>query len=220
MGRSVNAGAVHGARARASVTVRPDDRPPPPEGGERAQRAASGTMAAFTSGGAYGAFSDPKQPRSGRPIGEALATALGTLGQRVHEARDVRPTTPVRVSAAGNFQAAKEGWLKVVASCPKLSGADYAVAIVIATHLNSKTGDAWPSLATLAELTHRDASTVWRSVERLSSFGLLQVRKGRGRTESNRYRPLLGNFDPETMRRRKQKTASSHAKHCEFAERT
>jgi hypothetical protein len=40
----------------------------------------------------------------------------------------------------GGFQAAKEGWLKVCASYPNLSGADYAVAIALSTYLNSTSG--------------------------------------------------------------------------------
>src|SRR4029078_12030606 len=67
----------------------------------------------------------------------------------------------------GGFQAAKECWLMMLASYPNLSGADLAVAIVIAKHMNSSSGKAWPSLETIAKLTHRDRSSAWRSLRRL-----------------------------------------------------
>jgi hypothetical protein len=122
----------------------------------------------------------------------------------------------------GAFQAAKEGWLKAVASHPNLSGADCAVAIVIATYLNSNTREAWPSFDCLARDTNRNRSTVWRSVERLEKLKLLEVRRARGRTKSHRYRPLLGELDrdPKTLRRRNKNTASSQPKDCGFAART
>ena len=121
-----------------------------------------------------------------------------------------RPASRDSPSAAGtdggNFQAAKEGWLKVVASHPNLAGADYAVAIFIASYLNSKTRVAWPSLEQLAQDTNRVPSTVWRSIERLEQFELLDVQRARGRTKSHRYRPRMGALDrdPKTLRRRKK----------------
>lgn len=127
-----------------------------------------------------------------------------------------------RMKNVGGFQAAKEGWLKVVASYPNLSGADCAIAIAISTYLNSKTGDAWPSLETLATDTNRNRATVWRSIERLELLGLLSVQRARGRTRSNRYKPLLGNMDcnPKTLRRRNKMYANSQQKSCELAVRT
>jgi hypothetical protein len=123
-----------------------------------------------------------------------------------------------KVAGNGGFQAAKEGWLTIIASYPNLSGADLAVAVVISKHLNSKTRDAWPSLDLIAELTNREPSTVWRAVGHLKSLGLLEVLPGRGRTKVNRYKPKLGNMgtDPKTLRRRTRKTASSQRKDCEF----
>ena len=156
------------------------------------------------------------------PICDALPNAIARLGYRVIEDQRTGRAKPFQPINRGGFQAAKESWLKVVASYPILSGADYAVAIVISTHLNSKTGEAWPSIALLAELTNRNRATVWKSIERLIKLRLLQVRKGRGRHKSNRYQPLMGllNCDPKTLRRRNNSSASWQPKHCEFAERT
>jgi hypothetical protein len=71
----------------------------------------------------------------------------------------------------GIFQIAKEGWLKTCASYPNLSGADLAVVIALSAYLNSKRGDAWPSIETLAEDVNRSRSTVSRSIERLEKAG-------------------------------------------------
>ena len=109
-----------------------------------------------------------------------------------------------------------------LASYPNLSAADYAVAIVIYKHLNSKSGNAWPSIELIATLTNREQSTVWRSVEKLELLELLQVRRGRGRNRVNRYRPQFGgmNCDPKTLRRRKKNTANWKKTHCEAEIRT
>jgi len=115
-----------------------------------------------------------------------------------------------RLRPNGGFQAAKEFWLMTLASYPNLSGADLAVALVIAKHLNTRTGNAWPSLERLAELTNRHVATVWKSVKKLQGLGLLAVQNRRGRHKSNVYRPLLGRMDvnPKTLRRGNQSTAN------------
>jgi hypothetical protein len=94
----------------------------------------------------------------------------------------------------------------MLASYPNLSGADLAVAIVIAKHMNSSSGKAWPSLETIAKLTHRDRSTVWRSVRRLDQLKLLAIAKRRGRNQYNVYSALLGEIerDPKTLGRRRK----------------
>ena len=133
----------------------------------------------------------------------------------------------------GNFQAAKEGWLKLCASYPNLSGADYAVAIALSTYFNSRTREAWPSFERLASDTNRNRSTVWRSLKRFENMKLVEVIHGRGRHKVNRYRPKLGcmNVDGKVLKRRttlrgktlrpcNEKSANSHQKRCELAVRT
>ena len=110
------------------------------------------------------------------------------------------------VPKRGAFNAAKEQWLKIVASRPDLSGADLAVAILLSTYFNSKTGDAWPSMARLAKDTNRDRATVWRSLRRLDPYELLQVVHSRCRRKPNRYRPLLGDLDIEPKKLRRSTT--------------
>jgi hypothetical protein len=138
-------------------------------------------------------------------------------------------STPTR----GGFSVAKEGWLKMVASYPNLAGADYAVAIVLSTYMNSKTREAWPSMRRLATDTNRDRATVWRSLKRLEARKLLTVIHSRSRRKPNRYRPRMGDMaaEPQTMRRkttprglmlrpRNVNAANSQYISCELAART
>jgi gamma-glutamylcysteine synthetase len=119
-------------------------------------------------------------------------------------------------TAAGVFQAAKEGWLMLLASDPKLSAADLAVGIIIAKHLNSKVRRAWPSLKLIAELANRHVSTVWKSVKKLHRKGLLKIHKGRGRHQFNKYELRLGNLghDPRPMRSGNKNCADQQEKDC------
>jgi hypothetical protein len=143
------------------------------------------------------------------------------------------PTTQER-KLRGGFSAAKEQWLKTVASYPNLSGADIAVAVWLSTYFNHRSHKAWPSLQRLAQDTNRNKSTVLRSMQRLEKFGLVEVVHGRGRKQTNTYRPKLGdmNLDPKTLRRpttprgikrtrtHTEKDANSQRNGCELATRT
>ena len=136
----------------------------------------------------------------------------------------------------GAFAKAKEAWLKIVASYPNLSGADYAAAIMLSTYFNQHTRKAWPSLRTLAADTNRNKSTIIRSMRRLEALNLVAVVRGCGRKHSNTYRPKLGdlNLDPKTLKRstsahgwtnkrvrtRTERVASSRRKGRELAYRT
>jgi len=155
-------------------------------------------------------------------ISGAVPSALARLRDCVIENQRTALAKPLQLINRGTFQAAKESWLKAIASYPNLSGSDCAIAMALSKYLNSKTYEAWPSIERLAEDTNRNRATVWRSIERLEKLQLLQVEKGRGRHKSNRYRPLMGslNCNPKTLRRRNNNSASWQQKHCELAERT
>ena len=137
-------------------------------------------------------------------VGDPLAKALERLESHISADGALK-------ADAVTFQARKEQWLRAIISYPNLSGADIVVAVAISTFLNSKKGYAWPSIETLADMTNRRRSTVWRSIERLKKYALLKVEKGRGRHVSNRYWPLLGatDCDPKTLRRRTKKATRS-----------
>jgi hypothetical protein len=134
---------------------------------------------------------------------------------------------------AGSFAAAKEQWLKLVASYPNLSGSDKAVAIMLSVYMNSKTRDAWPSMQRLASDTNLTRSTVWRSLKRLEKFKLLGITHARCRRKTNHYRPLLGLIDANPkalgrktsprglmLRTRNVNAANSQHISCELAART
>jgi Helix-turn-helix domain len=100
----------------------------------------------------------------------------------------------------GSFAAAKEGWLKLVASYPNLNGGDVAVAVMLSTYMNARSRDAWPSMDRLALDTNRNRSTVWRSLKRLEALNLLEITHARSRRKPNRYRPRIGHIDANPKR--------------------
>jgi DNA-binding MarR family transcriptional regulator len=106
-------------------------------------------------------------------------------------------------SASAAFLIARDGWFRVLCSHPNLSGSDFAVAVVLALHVNRKTGTAWPAIKTIAKITNRAPSTVWRSLSRLEKQGLITVVHSRSAHKSNRYRLSLGVTEhPADLRRR------------------
>src|SRR5262249_31160305 len=119
----------------------------------------------------------------------ALRIARWRKGMRGHLMTAERENAS---AARGSFAAAKEGWLKLIASHPDLSSADLAFAIMLSTYMNFKSRDAWPSVRRLAADTNRNPGTVWRSLRRLEGRKLIFVIHGRGPRNPNRYRPGLG----------------------------
>jgi biotin operon repressor len=93
----------------------------------------------------------------------------------------------------------RDGWLSRLASDPTLSGGDVAAGVILALHLNAVTRQAWPSINTIAQLTARNRTTVWRSIRRLRAAGLITTtRVGRGRYAHNRYGFTSAEDHPKT----------------------
>src|SRR5713101_2033557 len=92
------------------------------------------------------------------------------------------------------FKALKDALLLCLAGRPKVPRAALAVGVCIATHLNSKSGEAWPSIDLIAAETNLNAGTVWRSLKRLEALQIIEIIRGRGRFAPNRYR--LGSAVP------------------------
>src|SRR5262249_9703046 len=96
---------------------------------------------------------------------------------------------PFPAAAANNSRQAhaqfRDDWLGQLASYRTLSGADRAIGIALALHMNARTCQAWPSIDRIAKLTGRNAGTVWRSIGRLERAGLIAVARGRGRHVPN-----------------------------------
>lgn len=154
-------------------------------------------------------------------VTDPVADALDRLGVEVRRENELSKVRAFNVNVPGGFQAAKEAWLKALIAHPVSAGA-LAVAVAISTFLNRKSGEAWPSHETLADMTNRNRSTVWRAIHHLERLNLLEVRRGRGRHITNRYRPLLGLIahEPKTLRRRTKKAAGLQQKDCGLAGRT
>ncbi|MCA3572748.1 MAG: helix-turn-helix domain-containing protein [Aestuariivirga sp.] len=81
-------------------------------------------------------------------------------------------------------------WLDQVSSDPALSALAFRTAYVIARYTNRQTGDAWPSLETLAKAVGATDRSVKRCIAELCDAGYLQKRRG-GFGKSNRYQMEL-----------------------------
>lgn len=96
-------------------------------------------------------------------------------------------------------------WLKQVA----LSGVSHAasrIAVIISTHINSKTGSTYLGLELLAREGRMSRRTAWTAVGDLQRDGHLEVKQGGGRGKANVYRLILKTVqraapfnDPETV---------------------
>lgn len=106
---------------------------------------------------------------------------------------------------ASDFTERKLAWLEAVASDPDMQRLAVVVAVKLATrYLNSKTGDAWPSIDRLARELTANPRNVRRAIASLVESGWLDKRRGgRGRGDSNRYRTRMGGVHaPLTERKR------------------
>ena len=82
----------------------------------------------------------------------------------------------------------QDDWYARLASIPTLPASDLATGLTLMRHMSWKSRQAWPSLDTIAQLTGRNRTTVWRSIKRLKKAGLITaIRVGRGRYAHNRY---------------------------------
>ena len=80
-------------------------------------------------------------------------------------------------------------WLRQVFTDPTTGHLPCRVAGLLIDHINSITGEAWPSQVRLAEAAGVTPRAIQYSLQKLISCGHLKVRRQRGLT--NRYRPLL-----------------------------
>lgn len=77
-------------------------------------------------------------------------------------------------------------WLKAIAADGRLHSSAVRVAIVIADHINRQSGEAFPSIKTIATKSATPERTVERAVADLCKAGFLEKRRG-GFGKSNRY---------------------------------
>ena len=100
---------------------------------------------------------------------------------------------PVTAGKPKQFEAFKDAWLCQLAGDPHLSTGAMRVGIVIASHLNRKTGLAYPGFARLAALTGMARSSCIRAVKHLETRKHLKVHRTRTRSKNapNQYQPTL-----------------------------
>ena len=82
-------------------------------------------------------------------------------------------------------------WLNQVVLDGDLPANCCRVAYVIAQLWNAQSGDAWPSQTTVGAILHLDRTTIWRLTQPLVQRGHLNVKIGRGRGNTSRYRPII-----------------------------
>ena len=105
------------------------------------------------------------------------------------------PATKESRRAHARFQ---DDWYARLASISTLPASDLATGLTLMRHMSRKSRQAWPSLDTIAQLTGRNRTTVWRSIKRLKKAGLITaIRVGRGRYAHNRYSFTLPHDDPK-----------------------
>ncbi len=82
----------------------------------------------------------------------------------------------------------KQQWLDDAAALAHLSRAELAALIVIANTMNSKTGIAWLSMATIGRRTGTTIRTANRTIRRLLELGLVElVKRGTWQGKANHY---------------------------------
>jgi len=87
-----------------------------------------------------------------------------------------------------DFTRHKLEWIDSVRRNPAVTRFTACVAHELATFLNRKTRDAWPSHEKIAERLNASRSGVKKAVRRLERAGYLDVSRERGRTHTNHYR--------------------------------
>ena len=77
-------------------------------------------------------------------------------------------------------------WLEAITADGRLHSTAIRVAVVIASHLNRKTGEAFPSIKTIAAKSATPERSVERAIAELCKAGYLERRRG-GFSQPNRY---------------------------------
>ena len=84
-------------------------------------------------------------------------------------------------------------WLERVARDPECRGLPCAVAVLLAAkYINSKSGRAWPAVATLATALKANRRSVQHALDRLVEAGYLRREHAHGRTNSYWMKPPRG----------------------------
>jgi hypothetical protein len=82
-------------------------------------------------------------------------------------------------------------WLEQVACDSTLPPISTRIAILLVGFLSRGSGDAWPSLARLCDALSTSKQSAISGLKRLQTAGHLEVRAGRGRSSTSRYKPVI-----------------------------
>lgn len=94
------------------------------------------------------------------------------------------------MSGGDNFTADKLAWLDDIAKDRNVTSGAFRAAYAIAHFLNRKSGEAWPSQATLAEQAGMTRQNLQKAIGTLVDAKYLTIEIGRGRGACNVYRPV------------------------------
>jgi hypothetical protein len=93
------------------------------------------------------------------------------------------------------FTALKFQWLERIAADFELPASATRLAVALNKHLNRKTWDAFPAVATLARAIGMTERRVQGLLQELVKHGHLTIESGGGRHATNRYRPVFTDAD-------------------------
>lgn len=89
------------------------------------------------------------------------------------------------------FTANKLAWIEQITRDPKLGHLAARVGVIIASHLNRETGEAFPGQERIASLTGASTRQVQRALKELAGRAHVAVEVRHGPNQSSRYRPLI-----------------------------
>ena len=79
-------------------------------------------------------------------------------------------------------------WRELLMATQPLTPTDVAVGHALASYMNSKNGECWPAVPSIAAKAHCHPASARRSLRTLESLGLIETEPGGGRHRPNRYR--------------------------------
>jgi hypothetical protein len=125
---------------------------------------------------------------------------------------DSTKPTPTTLSVVDKLK-----WLQALAADAALTPLALRLACVLTEYFNSLSGDAWPSIETLASELGASERGIQKAVAVLVARGHLRVTVGGGRKLSNHYRPILKTpnagswFRDQNPERQRQKTPNGRS---------
>ena len=138
-------------------------------------------------------------PATWKAVGEVLPSPAPPTPRKPRTTTDGIAGDVGHTTGKVAFHSARHQWLVLVVGDRALTRAAIAVAVVLWDRLNSRTNDAWPSIAYIAKALHMHRSSVMRALRQLAARGWVNVVHSPGHHRSNRYRIAFGIFDHDPV---------------------